>query len=198
TPEEAAQLATQTVTHAGILLGTPPYMSPEQVHGRPADHRSDLWALGCVLFELLAGVRPFRGETITGTLAAILERDPDWTTLPAGTPPALRTVLKRLLEKDPERRYQSAGELRDDLVACRARLVSPGLRERLRRPQVAVPALAALLALAAGAGWLFYQYQQRNWARTVALPGIARLLEHENSDAAFRLGRMAERHIPGD
>jgi serine/threonine protein kinase len=84
--EDAAQFATTTATRAGVLLGTPPYMSPEQVHGRPADHRSDLWALGCVLYELLTGVRAFRGETITGTLAAILERDPDWSILPADTP----------------------------------------------------------------------------------------------------------------
>jgi eukaryotic-like serine/threonine-protein kinase len=198
TAEEAPQLATRSVTHAGVLLGTPPYMSPEQVHGRPADHRSDLWALGCVLYELLTGVRAFRGETLSGTIAAILERDPDWTKLPAGTPPAIRHLLERLLEKDPARRYQSAGALRADLAACRARLVSPGIRGRLRQPIVAVPAFAALLALAAGAAWLIHDGRQRSWARTVAVPEIARLLDEGNTAAAFRVARQAERRIPDD
>jgi hypothetical protein len=196
--EVSTHLSTRRATHAGLLLGTPPYMSPEQVRSGSADHRSDLWALGCVLFELLSGVRAFRGETITGTLAAILEHDPDWTALPARTLPRVRSLLKRLLDKDPDRRYQSAGAVRAELAACRARLVSPGVRGHLRKPAVAVPALAVLLALASGAAWLIYQSQQRSWARDVALPEISRLLEAENTDAAFRLGRQAERHIPGD
>ncbi|HUH01852.1 MAG TPA: serine/threonine-protein kinase, partial [Kofleriaceae bacterium] len=90
--EEAPVLSTRTETQAGVLLGTPPYMSPEQVHGKAADHRSDVWAVGCLLYELLTGVRAFRGETVSGTLAAILERDPDWTALPAATPPFVRKV----------------------------------------------------------------------------------------------------------
>jgi eukaryotic-like serine/threonine-protein kinase len=198
TAAQAPQLATRTATHAGLLLGTPPYMSPEQVHGQPADPRSDLWALGCVLYELLTGVRAFRGETVSGTIAAILERDPDWTKLPAGTPPAIRRLLERLLEKDPARRYQSAGELRTDLAACRARLVSPGLRGRLRQPKVAVPVFAALLALAAGAAWLIQEGRQRSWARTAAVPEIARLVSEGHTAAAFRLARQAERRIPDD
>lgn len=196
--DEAAQLAARTITQAGVLVGTPPYMSPEQVHGRAADHRSDLWAIGCVLYELLTGVRAFPGATVTGTLAAILEREPDWTALPAGTPASVRSLLKRLLEKDPDRRYQSAGELRTDLEACRARLVSPGVRGLLKKPTVAVPAAAALLALVAAAVWVVQVNRGRTWARTAALPEIARLLDEENSDAAFRLGRQAERYIPDD
>lgn len=190
--------ATQSATHAGLLLGTPPYMSPEQVRGGGADHRSDLWALGCVLFELLSGARAFSGETITGTLAAILGRDPDWTALPASTPAPVRALLKRLLDKDPDRRYQSAGKLRDALRSCRARLVSPGIRGVLRKPAVAIPAIAVTLALAAGAAWLVYQARQRSWARNVALPEIARLLERERAAAAFRLGQRAEQYIAGD
>jgi hypothetical protein len=196
--QDAVQLSTRTVTGAGVWLGTPPYMSPEQVHGRPADHRSDLWALGCVLFELLTATRAFRGETVAGTLTAILERDPDWAALPPATPSALRNVLVRLLQKDPARRYQSAGELRNDLEACRSRLIAPGVRGLLRKPTVAVPAFAALLALVSGAGWFVYESRQRSWARNVAVPEIVRLLEKDNTDAAFRLGRQAERYIPDD
>src|SRR5574338_1397917 len=187
-----------TLTQAGVLLGTPAYMSPEQVHGRPADHRSDLWSLGCVLYELLTGVRAFRSETVTGTIAAILERHPDWTALPADTPASLRRLLRRLLEKDPDRRYQTPAELTKDLSACHSKLVTPGLRGLLSMTRIAVPAAAAFVALLAGTAWLAYESRQRGWARHVALPEIQRLLDEDNIDAAFRLGLQAERSIPSD
>ncbi|MEX1129390.1 MAG: protein kinase [Vicinamibacterales bacterium] len=190
--------ATGGGTEAGVLLGTPPYMSPEQVHGRPADHRSDLWACGCVLYELLTGARAFRGASLKATLAAILDRDPDWHTLPAGTPPAVRTIIRRCLEKDPARRYPAAADLRRDLAASYAGIVSPGIRGLLRRPRVAVPAVLVLLAAFGAAGWFTWQAQRRAWARDVAVPEIARLLEQANTDAAFRLGREAERYLPND
>lgn len=196
--EGAPLHSTRTETQAGVLLGTPPYMSPEQVHVKPADQRSDIWAFGCVLYELLAGVRAFRGETVAGTLAAILEREPDWTMLPARTPPSVRSLLRQCLEKDPLRRYQSAAELRRDAAACLARVTARGIRGLLRKRVVAVPAIATLLALVAAGGWLAVQSRQRTWARTVALPEIARLLEQDNTDAAFRLGQQAERYILGD
>jgi formylglycine-generating enzyme required for sulfatase activity/tRNA A-37 threonylcarbamoyl transferase component Bud32 len=196
--QDAAQFSTRSATGMGVLLGTPPYISPEQVHGRPADHRSDLWALGCVLYELLTGTRAFRGETTTGTLAAIVERDPNWAALPAGTPQAVRNLLGRLLQKEPERRYQSAAELKDALADCRSRLIAPGPWGHLRKPKVAVPAFVALLAIVAGVSWFVRESQRQAWAREVALPEIVRLVEEDNSDAAFRLGRQAERYIPDD
>ena len=100
------------LTGAGTILGTAAYMSPEQARGKPADKRADIWAFGCVLFEMLTGERPFAGETLTETLAAILERNVDWTKLPARTPETVRAVLRRSLEKDPRRR------LRDIADAC--------------------------------------------------------------------------------
>jgi hypothetical protein len=196
--DDEAVLVTRTETRAGVLLGTPPYMSPEQVHGRPADHRSDIWAFGCVLYELLTGIRAFRGETVSGTLAAILEREPDWNALPADTPRPVRRILQRCLEKDRDRRYQSSGELRHDVAACRSRLVAPGVRGLLRKREVAVPALLGLVTLVAAGAWMAHQGRQRSWARHVAVPEIARLLEQENVDAAFRLGQQAERVIPND
>jgi formylglycine-generating enzyme required for sulfatase activity len=196
--DDALQLSTRSVTGLGTLLGTPPYMSPEQVHGKPADHRSDLWALGCTLYELLTGERAFRGETMAGTLAAILERDPDWTALPAGTPSTVRRLLIRLLQKDPGQRYQSAREVEAVLAEARSRLIAPGITGLLRNRKVAVPVFAALAALVAGAAWFGYDARQRSWARNVALPEILRLLERDDTDAAFRLGKQAERYIPED
>lgn len=103
------------VSEAGIILGTPAYMSPEQACGRPVDRRTDIWAFGCILYELLAGRRPFRGETLTEVLAAVLEREPEWQALPSSTPPALRRLVHRCLEKDPRDRLRDIGDARLEL-----------------------------------------------------------------------------------
>src|SRR5206468_8231079 len=87
------------MTGVGVIIGTAPYMSPEQAKGRPADKRSDIWAFGCVLYEMLTGTRAFKGEDVADVLARILERDPDFDALPHGTPPAIRRLLRRSLEK---------------------------------------------------------------------------------------------------
>ena len=111
-----ADADTPTITHGitelGAILGTPAYMSPEQATGRPIDRRTDVWAFGCVLFEMLTGARPFRGETATDTLSAVLGREPDWSTLAATTPPEVRTLLQRCLRKDPRQRLQAIGDAR--------------------------------------------------------------------------------------
>ena len=92
------------MTGVGVILGTAAYMSPEQAKGREADKRSDIWAFGCVLFEMLTGKRAFDGEDVTETLAAILMREPDWTALPPTVPPFVRTLLQGCLAKDRRRR----------------------------------------------------------------------------------------------
>jgi len=109
---------TSAGTAAGVILGTAAYMSPEQARGRPVDRRSDIWSFGCVLYECLTGVQLFRGETVSDSLAAILRKDPDWSTLPAGTPPLLRLLLRRCLTRDPAKRLQDAGDARIELVAA--------------------------------------------------------------------------------
>src|SRR5260221_759776 len=91
-------------TRQGPLAGTAGYMSPEQARGQPVDKRTDIWALGCVLYEMLTGRRAFAGETPSDTIAAVLGREPDWTALPSRTPLHLRTLLRRCLQKDPDRR----------------------------------------------------------------------------------------------
>jgi Tol biopolymer transport system component len=99
---------TAAATQAGMILGTAAYMSPEQARGRVADKRSDIWAFGCVLFEMLTGRRPFGGEDISDTLAAILRGDPDWALLPAELPTPLRTLVEGCLKKD---RAQRVGDI---------------------------------------------------------------------------------------
>ena len=99
-------------SRAGMLLGTAAYMSPEQAKGKPVDRRADIWAFGCVLFEMLAGRPAFDGETITDTLAAVVRAEPEWDQLPARLPASMRDLLHRCLTKDPKQRLQAIGEAR--------------------------------------------------------------------------------------
>ncbi len=99
-----------TGTRMGLILGTAAYMSPEQARGRQVDRRTDLWALGCVLYEMLSGKQAFQGETISDTLAAVLRGEPDWALLPEKTPAAVRRLLRRCLEKDPRHRLRDASD----------------------------------------------------------------------------------------
>ena len=103
------------VTQAGVILGTPAYMSPEQARGKPVDRRADVWAFGVVVYEMLTGSRLFAAETWSDTLAAVLTRAPDWSLLPAGTPPSVRRLLRRCLERDARRRLGWMGAVRLEL-----------------------------------------------------------------------------------
>ena len=111
----SSALPTAHLSESGIILGTAAYMSPEQARGQSVDKRSDVWAFGCVLFEMLAGRKAFAGETATDTLAGIIEREPPWTTLPASVPASVRRLLQRCFEKDPKRRLRDIGDARPEL-----------------------------------------------------------------------------------
>lgn len=102
----------EQMTGVGIILGTAAYMSPEQARGKPADRRSDIWSFGVVLFEMLSGRRLFSGETVSDTLAAVLRAEPDWAALPAETPPLIRRLLSRCLERDSKQRLHDIGDAR--------------------------------------------------------------------------------------
>src|SRR4029079_6986311 len=103
------------MTHAGVILGTAAYMSPEQARGQTIDKRTDIWAFGCVLYEMLTGRPVYGGHTVTDVLAAIIEREPDWKPLPDLTPTPVRHVLSRCLEKDAQRRWRDIGDVRIEL-----------------------------------------------------------------------------------
>ena len=102
--------ATFGATRAGIIMGTAPYMSPEQARGKPLDKRTDIWSFGCVLYEALTGKKAFEGETVTDTLAAIINKEPDWETLPKFTPQKIGKLLRWCLTKDPRRRLRDIGD----------------------------------------------------------------------------------------
>ena len=101
----------------GAVIGTAAYMSPEQARGLPVDKRTDIWAFGCVMYEMLTGRVTFAGETVSDSIAKILEREPDWSALPAATPAAIRRILLRCLAKDPKQRLRDIGDVRIEIDA---------------------------------------------------------------------------------
>lgn len=142
-------------TREGIILGTAPYMSPEQARGQPVDKRTDIWAFGCVLYEMLTGHAAFPGHTISDTIAAILEREPDWQALPESLPRSVRRVLQRCLDKDAKRRLRDIGDARSDLEDALARpmpadLVQQKVTGVTRRTAISVLAGATVGAAATG------------------------------------------------
>src|SRR5687767_14791121 len=148
----AATRTSPALTHAGIILGTAAYMAPEQAKGREVDARADIWACGCVLYEMLTGASPFGGESVSEVLAAVLKSEPEWRELPADTPEAVRRLLRRCLQKDPARRLQHIGDARlelDDAAAPAG--TADGARGATgpRRREGLPWAIAGILALAA-------------------------------------------------
>jgi Tol biopolymer transport system component len=145
-PEEShdssqSQTVTGLETVAGQIVGSPPYMSPEQARGNAVDERTDIWAFGCLLYELLTGNRAFPGDDLLGTIAAVLDREPDWTVLPAATPTSIRELMQRCLHKDPARRLQNIVDAR--------KTIEQAQRGR-NRWKIAALAAAALAVLAIG------------------------------------------------
>jgi serine/threonine protein kinase/WD40 repeat protein len=137
-------------TQAGVILGTAAYMAPEQARGKPVDRRADIWAFGAVLYELLAGATLFPGDTVSDTLAGVLTRDPDWSKLPAGTPSAIRQLLRRCLERDPRRRLQAIGEARIALSDPETAVEPAPIDPRRSGWRIGLVALVALGAAATG------------------------------------------------
>jgi tRNA A-37 threonylcarbamoyl transferase component Bud32 len=157
-PEISASPTILAATGAGIILGTAAYMSPEQAKGKPLDRRVDVWAFGVVLYEMLTGRRAFSGDDVTEVIAAVIRDVPDLDALPAGSPPALRRLLRRCLAKDPEQRLRDIGDAALEIDEALAPADGPGADEpaaaRPGRPawQLAAAA-AALMIVAAVAAW---------------------------------------------
>ena len=153
----APTLTTPAVTAAGVILGTAAYMSPEQARGKPVDKRTDIWAFGVVLYEMLTGRTAFPGDTVTDVLASVVSHDPDWTALPSGVPGLVRLVLTRCLEKEQRLRLRDIGEAR---VFLSGELSDPHAQDAPSSPTRPGPAgfrrilpwAVAILAVVAAAG----------------------------------------------
>jgi len=172
---------TMPATEAGVIVGTASYMSPEQACGKPVDHRTDVWAFGCLLYEMLTGQRAFTGGTTAEILAGVLEREPDWSALAPGTPVPLRRLLRRCLEKDVNKRLRDIGDARFDLLDMRVGDVSA--TESRARPSLSalIPGLlvASAVAAIAVAGWMLMAGSRREAAPppivrfSIPMPGDA-------------------------
>ena len=115
-PQQLSQLMTFTdQTGQGMILGTIPYMSPEQTRGKPVDQQTDIWSFGCVIFETLSGHRPFHGESFSDVVAGILMKEPDWELLPRSVPPKIRDLIDRCLQKDIDKRLRDIADVRAEL-----------------------------------------------------------------------------------
>ena len=165
-PSDSISTASAGPTVAGQILGTPAYMSPEQVRGQPSSHRSDIWAFGCVLFELLSGERPFRGDTVTDTLARVLEREPDWKTLPGSTPPQVLDLLRHCLQKDPAQRLASITLARGVIDAV------PRRRWRPARRHLVVAGVLGSLLIVAYAAYQAIGHRESSVASLAILPFV--------------------------
>src|SRR5713226_1867953 len=139
---------TASGTIAGVILGTAAYMSPEQARGQPVDKRTDIWAFGCVLFEMLTGSAVFARETITDTIVAVVGAEPEWKSLPADTPGSIRRLLTRCLQKDARRRLHDIADARIELEDAMATPAEPLPVPAPRRSRLALSALSLAIATA--------------------------------------------------
>jgi dienelactone hydrolase len=193
-----ARLSRGDVTQSGTTLGTMAYMSPEQVQGREADPQSDVWSLGVVLHEMLAGRRPFGGASDYELLQAIVERAA--APIP-GIPTDLAAVVSRAMEKEPSRRFADAHEMAAAIETWLQTTTASGHatadrpRSRLRAAAIAGAGLAVAIAVA---GVWFWRSKDTRWARDVALPEIQRLADQDRYGEAFILASRAEAALPGD
>jgi len=167
-------------TMAGVIMGTAAYMSPEQARGKTVDQRTDVWAFGCVLYEALTGKKPFEGETVTDTLAAVVRAEPEWSALPQTTPSSIRRLLRRALTKDRSRRlpHMGAARLEIDDAGDETPVETVAEPSRQRRLPLALTALL-LVALTGFAVWAITR---------PSAPRLVRLVLSASPDEAFYFG----------
>lgn len=150
--ENSPTFTSPAMTAAGVIVGTATYMAPEQARGRSVDKRADVWAFGAVLFEMLTGRPLFKGDTVTDVLAAVVRETPDWGALPAATPPSIRRLLRRCLEKDPSHRLDSMTAVRLEIEEALAEGPGTGDTGPPRRPARTAAFVAAAIIAGASAG----------------------------------------------
>jgi Tol biopolymer transport system component len=172
---EKSPTITAQMTEPGVILGTAAYMSPEQARGRAADRRADIWAFGCVLYECLTGSRAFHGETVSDTLAHILKGEPDWSKLPAETQTRIKVLLRRCLEKDPNKRLHDIADARLE-IETPADYTAQGV---LARRRLSFLWLVACTALALFAGILVDHVLIRHPPSTLSAPIVTSTIKVE-------------------
>ncbi len=191
------------VTKAGTTLGTIAYMSPEQTQGDEVDQQADIWSFGVVLYEMLTGKLPFKGEYDQAIIYSVINEEPEAPRqLNSDVSPELERIVLKTLAKEKASRYQSISEVKVDLQTLRENRFSPAQpvsgKRFLKRPAVLIPALLLILALGALGFWLINRSAKASWAREEAIPEMMRLIDHEDYTSAFELATEAQKYIPDD
>jgi len=171
---------TEEMTRAGVILGTAAYMSPEQAKGKPVDKRADIFAFGAVLYELLTGKRAFEGETITETLGAIIHKEPEWDLLPGATPSLIRSLLRRCLQKDQDRRLRDIGDVKieiEDALAEPTTVFDSAAQPVRQRWAITASLVMAAVVVTGVTAWLLIQPETQKPVTqfTINPPSTARL-----------------------
>jgi len=199
--EAPSEIETAWKTREGAVMGTPPYMSPEQIQGRGVDERTDLFSFGVILYEMASGHRPFGGSSSPVVASAILRETPrPLNELRPDLPDGLVHLINRCLEKNPDQRGKGTREAFEELRALRSASPSAtsGPVMARRRPRVAFAAAAALILLLAALGWFAWRSNRASWARNQALPEVERLATERQYADAMALAERARRFIPED
>ena len=196
-----AKLSGRTkLTKEGTTLGTVAYMSPEQVRGEPVDKRTDIWALGVILYEMIAGKSPFEADYEQAIMYSIMNEEPK--PISGNVPEELRNIISGALEKDPEKRFQSVDQIATQLKKMQGTPRVPegrpaSLVRLLKKPKIAIPALAIIIVLIIIALIPYYQLLKRQQAKEL-LPQIENLVKERNYFEAYQLAVQAENYLKND
>ncbi|MFC2084963.1 protein kinase [Bacteroidota bacterium] len=195
------------LTRESSTLGTISYMSPEQIQCLEVDHRTDIWSLGVVIYEMATGQLPFTGEYEQAAMYSIVNKKPVLLRkVNPGVPPKMERIVHCMLEKNLKSRYSSAGDVLKELKQIQADLSAENnqilqvksLLRSFRKPIVAIPAVFIAIALCFVVFWVLQRSSKIKWAREQAVPEIIQLVEKEQYISAFQLAQQAEKHIPHD
>jgi len=203
----AKMLGESLITREAKTMGTVAYMSPEQVRGEPVDHRTDIWSFGVVLYEIISGELPFKGEKDASLMYSIVhEEQMPIKSIRPDIPAEFERIINLALKKDPDFRYQSPTEMLKDLINYQDILKAEeagvfnirSFLRRIRKPRIAIPVVLTMLAICIAFIWYLNRSAKIRWVRMQAIPEINRHTEEGNYLAAFQLAQKAEKIIPDD